>query len=108
MIMNPEISTKAIKTARNHKTRAEEGARLLSEGRSLSEMTIEPIGLTLEQTQERRKDYLELIGKMDKENLQKQLQMVEQLIEAALSRPAQGTSELYWQRIVIRDLLEEV
>lgn len=108
MFKNPEIFIKAVQTAKNHIERAEEGARLLAEGRSLSEMTIEPSGLSFEETRERRCDYLDYIKSMDRDQLQKHLAMIEHQIDVALSRPVQGTSELYWQRIVILDLLEEV
>ncbi len=105
MFKNEAIFTKAVLTAKNHIARSEEGFKLLSEGRSLSEMTTPITGLTSDETLERRTDYLEFIGQMNNEDLRKQLSTVEHQINVALGRPIQGTSELYWQRIVILDRL---
>lgn len=105
MFKNEAIFTKAVLTAKNHIARAEEGYFLLANGRPLSEMTTPVTGLTFEETLERRNDFIEFINQMDEAGLRKHLDMVEHQIEVALSRPVQGTSELYWQRIVILDRL---
>ncbi len=77
----------------------------MSKDRSLSEMSTPITGLTSEETLERRTDFLEFINQMNEDGLRNHLAMVEHQIDVALSRPIQGTSELYWQRIVILDRL---
>lgn len=105
MFKNETIFIKAVLGAQNHIARAEEGALLLANGRPLSEMTTPITGMTTEENIERRTDFLEFINQKDEAGLRKLLAMVEHQIEVALSRPLQGTSELYWQRIVILDRL---
>jgi len=105
MFKNEAIFTKAVMTAKNHIARAEEGSLLLANGRTLSEMTTPITGLTSEETLERRRDFLEFINQMDEAGLRKHLAMIEHQIGVAISRPIQGTSELYWQRITIFDRL---
>jgi hypothetical protein len=95
------------KVAQNHIDRAEEGHRLLQEGRPLSEMTIEPIGLTNEQLLQRREMYLDFIAKMSTEKLEEHLKAVNYQIQRRLQDPLVGTSELEWQRINIEMLLAE-
>ena len=105
MFKNEAIFNKAVLTAKNHIARAEEGSLLLAKGRSLSEMTTPITGPTSEETLERRNDFLEFINQMDEAGLRKHLSIIEHQIDVVLSRPIQGTSEFYWQRIVILDRL---
>lgn len=105
MFKNEAIFTKAVLTAKNHIARAEEGSLLLASGRSLAEMTTPITGPTSDETLERRCQYLDFINQMDEAVLRKHLAMIEHQIDVALGRPIQGTSELYWQRIVILDRL---
>jgi len=105
MFKSEAIFTKAVLGAQNHIARAEEGSLLLANGRSLSEISTPITGLTSEETLERRNDFLEFINQMDEAGLRKHLAMIEHQIDVAISRPIQGTSELYWQRIVILDRL---
>lgn len=106
MFESEDIFKKSVLTAANHIARAKEGAKLLAEGKSLSEMETPITGLTEEEMNRRRTAQLKQYQEMNHEELVETLRRVEFMIEAALNREVQGTSELYWQRIVIKDILE--
>ncbi|OGJ15772.1 MAG: hypothetical protein A2632_02345 [Candidatus Pacebacteria bacterium RIFCSPHIGHO2_01_FULL_46_16] len=91
----------------NHRQRAEEGKRLLGEGRSLSEMRTPVAGMTNEENTERRAEFLTLIGRMTQSELGNQLTQIEKLIEFRLGQEEKGASELEWRRIMVIDLLEK-
>ncbi len=108
MFESDEIFRKSVITAGNHIERAKEGTRLLAEGKSLAEMSTPITGLTEEEMGRRRMAQIKLYQKMDEEELRRSLRNVERGIEIALKRDVQGTSELYWQRIIIKDILGEL
>ena len=107
MFESEEIFRKSVLTAGNHIERAKEGARLLAEGKSLSEMKTPITGPTEEEMNRRRMAQIKQYQGMSDEKLRETLTRVELMIEVALNREVQGTSELYWQRIVLNDLLGE-
>lgn len=95
--------SKLINIVKNHVARAEEGRRLISEGRSLSEMTTDPIGLTAEETVKRRQGYLDLIGEVDDSRLIFIYGNTLYQLERRYEHPDKGTSELEWQRIALEN-----
>lgn len=101
-----EIFRKSILTAQNHLTRAREGQKLLDEDRPLSEIQTPIIGLEDDELKAKRMEFLSNINGFDKAALTKRLQLIEKQIEVAEHRQEKGTSELYWNRLAILDLLE--
>lgn len=106
MWKSDEIFRKAIATAKNHKARAEEGKKLLAAGKSLSEMQTPTIGLSPEEANERREEYISFVKGMDTSKLNNLRNNVLNLLDKRYQDPNKGTSELEWQRIVIEDELE--
>lgn len=107
MFESDEIFRKSVLTAGNHIKRAREGANLLAEGKSLSEMETPISGLTEGEMTRRRQAQLKKFQEMGEADLRQTLGYIELMIERALGREIQGTSELYWERIVILDILEK-
>lgn len=107
MFESDEIFRKSVLTAGNHIERAKEGLRLLAEGKSLVEMQTPITGLTDDEMNRRRYAQLGKYQEMNPSDLKRLLNNIEFMIERALERDIQGTSELYWQRIVIKDILGE-
>lgn len=107
MFEDPELVDGIVKTVQNHLDRAEEGRRLLAEGRSLSEMKTPITGLTHDQTIQRRQAFLESVKEMDDERLLRRHLIAVTMILKRLQEPDVGTSELEWQRIIFEMEIHE-
>lgn len=78
----------------------------MAQGRPLSEMTTPAIGMTDEENRERRDQFIALINRMTKPELEKRLDQINSQVELRLQKEEKGTSELEWQRIMVGDELE--
>jgi|GEM_PF-4544150 len=108
MDKDDEVFASAIKAALNHIARVKEGRELLSQGKPLSEMKTEITGASDELFRRRRQLDLDRINSMTKEELEKQLTTVRQMIDSVSHSKHGGTSEFEWERIMIEKKLEEL
>lgn len=101
--MNDETFRKIIQGAENHLARVKEGRNLLKNGRSLSEMLTEQIGLTIEEMTQRRKEYLEELERMDNEFLSFVYKNTMYQLHRRYEDEDGGTSELEWRVNAFKD-----
>ena len=105
MWKNNEIFRKSILVAKNHSARAEEGKKLLEDGKSLDNMQTSITGLTEEENIIRRRAYIDDLNGKSNSELKEMLRQVEAFIERRDDTEEKGTSELNWQRLVILEKL---
>lgn len=106
MILSNEVLREAVAAARNHRERAQEGRELLAASRTLQEMTTPLVGPSQETLLERRKEFCRHVEALDDDALASELSQLLQAIQTALGREDQGTSELYWKRIIVLSEIE--
>ena len=102
-----DIYRKTVLAAQNHITRAQEGIKLLSLGKSLKEMKTPIIGLETDDLIINRNKKIQTFEHLTVDNLKARLQQIEERIEKANNRDEKGTSELYWERLIILSMLEK-
>ena len=101
--MEDETFRKIIETAENHKKRAAEGRRLLEQGRPLSEMDTEPIGLSIEETVARRQGFVNNLKNMKDDLLSWVFGNTMYQLHRRYEDEDKGTSELEWQVNAFKD-----
>ncbi len=92
---------KLIQIAENHRLRAQEGRSLLSGGQSLGRMTIQPVGLTAQETNVRRQGYVDELSLMPEDKLRQLYANNLHILNRRYDDPDRGTSELEWRRLAM-------